>query len=46
MPTVTILLDQLIHFINDRYTDEILQNYVTKEFSIPNKNNIIESYSN
>ena len=39
-------LDQLIHFINDKYTDEILQNYVTKEFSIPNKSNIIESYSN
>jgi len=39
-------LEQLISFINERYTDEILQNYVTKQYNIPNKNNIIESYSN
>jgi hypothetical protein len=41
-------LDQLIKMLNDIFTDDILLNYVTKEYTLQNKNNgnIIDEYSN
>ena len=38
-------LDDLVKLLRDRFTDEILQNFTTKEFNY-SKNNIIEEYSN
>jgi hypothetical protein len=40
-------LDQLIKLLNEIYTDDILLNYVSSEYSMPNRiNNIIDEYSN
>ena len=39
-------LDQLIKMINETFVDDILEKYVTIEFQLPYKNNIIEEYSN
>ena len=39
-------LDQLIKMINETFVDDILEKYVTIEYQLPYKNNIIEEYSN
>jgi hypothetical protein len=40
-------LDELIKMLNTSFNDDILENYVTKEFSqIQDNKNIIEEYSN
>ena len=40
-------LDELIKMLNNSFNDDILVNYVTKEFSqIQDNKNIIEEYSN
>jgi hypothetical protein len=43
-------LDELIKLLTDRFSDEILINFISKEFSLANNinniNNIIEEYSN
>ena len=38
-------LDDLVKLLRDRFTDEIIHNFTTKEFNY-SKNNIIEEYSN
>jgi hypothetical protein len=41
-----LYLDQLIKMINEIFVDSVLEKYVTEDYHLPYKNNIIAEYSN